>query len=252
MICTAGLFVPAFASVVVVPNAQTSTVGNDSSGSLAGPIAGLEYQQVFESSRFPSLTSLTGTLLITSFEFRAKPGTGSINGTVSSMSLYMSTTPYSANSLPGQTLITPNFAANLGPDNTLVLSHGPGPLWSSSGCAGPGPCPFDMAFTFTTPFSYDPSRGNLLFDFEITGYNGSGTGEFDVQNFGSFGGAVTSVNGPLGSPTGQVFDSFGHLSGNITQFNYTVVPAPEPSTFSCIALLTLLLIAGAKYGSART
>jgi hypothetical protein len=52
IICTAGLFVPAFASVVVVPNAQTSAVGYDSSGSLAVSFAGLEYQQVLKAAGF--------------------------------------------------------------------------------------------------------------------------------------------------------------------------------------------------------
>ncbi len=249
MVAVAVFLGSTFADVLVVPNANTSTTGNDSSGSLAGPIGGLEFQQVFGSGQF---SSVPGNLLITQLAFREEPGTGSIAATATSFDLFMSTTTYSPNSLPGNTLITTNFAANRGPDNTMVLSSGPGTLWGSSGCTGAGPCPFDMVFTFNTPFLYNPSRGNLLFDFQVTGYNGVGTGQFDVENFGRTGGAVASVSGMLGSPTGQVFDSFGNISGNITQFGFTVVTTPEPSTLSYIALALMVLpIARVKHSSAR-
>jgi hypothetical protein len=100
-----------------------------------------------------------------------------------------------------------------------------------------------MLFTFNTPFLYNPSQGNLLFDFQISGYNGVGTGQFDVQNFGPTGGAVASMSGTLGSPIGHVFDSFGNISGNITQFNFTGVPTPEPSTLFMLVAGAILIIA---------
>ncbi|HZT30123.1 MAG TPA: VPLPA-CTERM sorting domain-containing protein [Bryobacteraceae bacterium] len=213
---------------LVVPNAQATTPGNDNSGSLSLSDADLQYQQVFGRGQF---SSVPGYLLITDFAFRASPGTGTIDVTDTSFSVYMSTSPYAPNSNNGNTLITSTFASNVGPDNTLVLSGGPGTLWSSPGCAGPGPCPFDMAFTLSTPFLYNPSQGFLLLEFQATGLNGvsGANGAFDVESFSSPGGSVASVFSlTTGSTTGTV-----QLSGNVVQFGYTLVPEPA----SCALLL---------------
>jgi hypothetical protein len=82
-----------------------------------------------------------------------------------------------------------------------------------------------MLFTLSTPFLYDPSKGNLLFDFQISGYSGTGTGQFDVEGFQNLnppGGSVASVFTITGSPTGQL-----NYSSSITQFGYTLVPEPS-------------------------
>jgi hypothetical protein len=212
---------------LVVPNAQTSTPGNDSSGSLGVSGLGGEFQEVFGRSQF---SSVAGSLLITQFAYRLKPDTGSINATVTSFSISMSTSPYAPNTNAGNTLITPAFAANRGPDNTVVLSGGAGVLWSSQGCTVSVTCPFDIVFTLSTPFLYDPSKGFLLLDTEITGYNGVGTGELDVQRYDPPGGVVAGVT-PIsaGSQTGIV-----ELDGNIVQLGFTVV-TPEPA--SCALML---------------
>ncbi|MEO7145876.1 MAG: PEP-CTERM sorting domain-containing protein [Bryobacteraceae bacterium] len=167
--------------------------------------------------------------MITQFAYRAKPGTGSINVTDTSFSIYFSTSPYAPNTSGGNTLITSTFANNLGPDNTLVLSGGPGTLWSSPGSTGPGPCPFDMVFTLSTPFLYNPSKGFLLIDSHFNGYTGVGTGQFDVESFNSPGGSVAGVfNLTAGATTGAV-----QLSGNVVQFGYTLA-TPEPASWALI------------------
>src|SRR5207302_1611705 len=101
---------------LVVPNAQTSTVGNGIDF-LAGSFPGIiEFQQDYGRGQF----SVGRPLLISQFAFRLLPGSGSINATVSSFAIHMSTSPYAPNSNGGNTLVTGNLATNLGPDNTLV------------------------------------------------------------------------------------------------------------------------------------
>src|SRR5215831_12776889 len=82
---------PIHAGVIVLPNAQASTVGNDSSGSLAGSFPSFEFQDTWDKSQ---LTSAGGSLLITQLWFRLKPNTGSVNATATSFSLFMSTTTF--------------------------------------------------------------------------------------------------------------------------------------------------------------
>jgi len=66
-----------------------------------------------------------------------------------------------------------------------------------------------------------------LTDFFVTGYNGVGTGEFDVENYLPPGGPAAHVfSSTPGSLTGTV-----DLSSNVTQFGYTKV-TPEPASYA--------------------
>jgi hypothetical protein len=78
-----------------------------------------------------------------------------------------------------------------------------------------------MAFTFDTPFLYDPNQGHFLLDFHLIGFSGSGF--LDERTF-TFppGGAIASVSALLGDATGEVF-----TGGGITQFTVEVVPEPS-------------------------
>ena len=107
-----------------------------------------------------------------------------------------------------------------------------GTLWSSPGCTGPGPCPFDIVFTFSTPFLYNPSNGNLLIELQFTGYNGVGTGEFDVENYFP----VPPVNPPIGELTAFPTSAIGaqEYSSNVTQLRFTSVP--EPATLALLGI----------------
>jgi|SRR5579872_310805 len=225
-------------SFLVVPNAQTSAVGNDNGGSLAGGPFDAQVQLDFGRGQF---SSVPGDLLINQFAFRAAPGTGSMDVTDTSVSIYMSTSRYAPNTAGSNTLITSTFANNLGPNNTLVFSRGPGTLFSSPGCAGPGPCPFDMVFNLSTPFLYNPAQGFLLIDFQFTGFTGIGNGSFDIEDYDSPGGPVATVeNLDGGSPTTGVVQ----LSGNIVQFGFTAVPEPGSLALvtSVLGLLSLFAI----------
>jgi hypothetical protein len=204
---------PIRASLLVLPNAQASALGNDSSGSLAGSFASGEFEDIWASSQFPSVP---GDLLITSFAFRLKPGTGSISATAASFDVHLSTTTVTTSTM------STTFAANRGTDYTDVASGGPGALWSSPGCsAALSTCPFDIVFTLGTPFLYDPTKGNLLIDFVFLGYSGTGTGQFDVENFFTPGQAVSELTAFPVAATGSL-----EYSDSITQLGFTSVPEP--------------------------
>ena len=164
--------------LVVVPNADTNTVGNAADGL---PTSDLHSQEVFDSSQFP-----TGTLLITEFGLRVAPGTGALSLIAALDTLSLSTTQYAPNSSGSKTLLTNTFATNIGPDNTVVYS---GPVsFTNGGCSGPGVCSFTL-FTFTTPFLYNPSQGNLLLDARISGITSS-SGLLDSVSYSSPGGLI--------------------------------------------------------------
>jgi len=212
----------ASANTLVVPNAQAATTGNATIG-LSAP-ASFEYQEDFGVGQFLSVGE---PLLITQVAFRAAPGTGAINADVSSFKIYLSTSPYFPNSIGSHMLITTDYAANEGADNTLVLSGGAGTFFSSPGCSTPGPCAFDMVFNSTTPFLYDPTKGTLLMDVQFTGW--SGTGSLDGESFSSPGGSVAQVNA---SDTVQ-------LGGPIVQFAFSSVPEPSSMTLLASGLVAL-------------
>jgi hypothetical protein len=213
------MILPVHASLLVLPNAETSALGNDSSGSLALSFTSGEFQDIWDSGQF---SSVPGDLLITSLAFRLKPGTGSINATVTSFDIHLSTTTRTTSNM------STTFATNRGADYTDVLSGGVGTVWSSPGCsAALTTCPFDVVYTLTTPFFYDPTKGDLLLDFALVGYSGTGTGQFDVENFLTPGHAVSELTAIPAAATGSL-----EYSDNITQLGFTAVP--EPASYGLI------------------
>src|SRR5258705_11106301 len=81
--------------------------------------------------------------------------------TVANIQFNLSTTPRNPDGLSG------TYAANVGADDTVVFS---GPLSISSQFSGPtnGPRAFDIVVPLSTPFIYNPARGNLLGDIRKT------------------------------------------------------------------------------------
>jgi len=208
----------ASASTLVVPNAQATTTGNFAID-LSNNVQNFEYQEDFGRGQF---AGIGGSLLITQIAFRSAPGNGAVDVNAGSFSIFLSTSPYFPNTINGHTLITPDYAANEGADNTLVFAGGPGTFFSSPGCTLPGPCPFDMVFHLSTPFLYNPSQGTLLLDAQFTGW--SGGGYLDGQGYGTPGGAVAQVNS----------DDVVQLGGPIVQFGYAAVP--EPGSLSLLVI----------------
>ncbi len=216
---------PIHAGTVFLPNADAAIVGNDSSGSLAGSLPSGDVQDLWDKSQFGSVS---GNIWITQLAFRLKPNTGGISSTVTSASISMSTT-----ALTTATMST-TFVTNRGGDYAQVASVA-GPFWSSPGCTGSGPCPFDIIFNFSTPFVYNPANGNLLIEQQWTGYNASGTGQFDVQNYALSPPVAELVAIPT-APTGTL-----EYSDNVTRLTFSTVPEPA-SLATAVCGLTALVV----------
>jgi uncharacterized protein (TIGR03437 family) len=114
------------------------------------------------------------------------------------------------------------FANNVGTDKTVVFS-GSNITWSDAGCNKPGPCPFDINITFTTPYRYN-GTGPILIDISFTNILAT-AGAFDAASFtGPPGGSVAQVVGSLGNATG----TFSY-QGDIVQLTYTPLTTNNPS-----------------------
>ena len=81
------------------------------------------------------------------------------------------------------------FDDNVGGDEVVVYR---GALTMTSSVTGPGPYDFDLVISLQTPFLYDPTAGNLLF--ELRNYSGESpfNGFLDAEN--TFGDAISRVD----------------------------------------------------------
>ncbi len=217
----AALCTPAFGSIIVLPNAETNSPGGLNGTAPSSPVS-IVVQALFASNQFPGAMDITGA------SFRADPGTGPVDWTFSSTSIYLSTSPNSPSSM------STTFANNIGPDNTLVFT-GTNVTLSDAGCSGPGVCPFDLGINFTTPFFYNPANGSLLEELVGTGFTGSGA--TDAVSFSGPGGGLARV-----TATGSTTATTGTLAyGNsITGFTFTSVPEPTSWTMMAVGATALV------------
>jgi hypothetical protein len=164
----------AFGQTLVVPNIQTTVAGN-----VALPIGAKtgRFQEVVGGGQFP------GPVVITGIRFRGAAGAGPLSFNYPSYKITVSTTQAYPKAINGLTSTLPSltYANNVGPDATIVYNAALS--GSSPGCAAPGPCPFDLAISFATPFSYDPSIGRLLVDMVWSAATGTPTGSLDGVMF---------------------------------------------------------------------
>lgn len=186
--------VAVFGDTVVVPNSQATAPGNVPIhvGSKANRI-----QQVIGSGQF------AGAIVITGMRVRSAPGTGPVSFNNGSYKITLSTTQAYPNTRNGRTLPSVTYANNVGPDATVVYNAAVS--GSSPGCAAPGPCPFDLVLAFTTPFSYDPSKGRLLVDLVNSAATGIPSGSLDGVGFpDSTSSNIATVSGDPTQPTGTL------------------------------------------------
>src|SRR5579862_4507525 len=187
----------AFDNTVVAPGTQTSVPGN-------APVhlgsAASRTQEIIGTGNFGTFT---GPLMITGLRFRSAVGTGPVSFTYASFKITLSTTQAFPNTNNGHIMPSTTYVNNIGPDATTVFN---GPLSGSSpGCTGAGPCSFDLAITFTTPFSYDPMTGRLLVDLVSSAPTGTTMGRLDGELFpNSSNSSVAVVTGDPTQPSGTL------------------------------------------------
>lgn len=224
----------AYGATLVTPNpALVNTEGNVNNGLPIGFnfISPLRYQQIFGSSLFG-----TSPILITSFAFRANgneiPAAQTIN--LASLQVIMSTTSAAVDGL------STTFASNLGGDATVVINSvssfsQPGALVKTNGIT----YDFDYLFTFATPFLYDPTQGNLIFDMQTTFGAGTWIRSFDAVD------STTDQTSRAYLTTAAGQDT----NGLVVQFTYTT-PTPEPEVLSLL-FASLMGLGALHFASSR-
>ena len=213
------------AQSLVVPNANATTEANASG---EGPFAafGIRYQQVYGAGEFGGTTPLR----IDGLSFRPDESVVDAFSTTRGdadfpVNITLSTTSRAVDDL------TQIFDFNTGPDGTQVFS---GSLTFTGGPAtGPGPRPFLAQIDFTTPFTFDPSAGNLLVDFQkFSADLFADPLQLDVADDASDG--VSSLTGlsPLAA------QGLTDTTGLVTAFDVTPIPSPAAG-LGAVALLGL-------------
>jgi hypothetical protein len=190
-------------------------VGTPNEGNLFPFSAGYinEYQQVFKASAFPGIQAITALSFATISGPRLPESL--------TFTLSLSTT------LAGPSTLSTNYAANRGDDFIQVFS--------GTVTYTPKTTVTTDLTIFTSLFTYDPSKGNLLMDLNIS--SGAGGGTQDIANF--FAADLS------GNSLGRVYQSPGDplavhtdATGLVTEFGSTVQPfvTPEPSSVALLAI----------------
>src|SRR5436190_7804718 len=129
------------AATIIVP---TPLEGAEAGGGSSVLNDNIRLQEIYASSTLPA-----GPITITEIRFRPSAvAGGSFTSTIPNIQINLSTTSLKPSELQ------PTFAANVGPNDTVVFS---GSLPLSSSFTGPvsGPKEFDIIIPLSTPFVYD-------------------------------------------------------------------------------------------------
>jgi hypothetical protein len=202
----------------VLPGGYANVEGNSASGEIFRTTSS-RLQQVYSATEFSVLAGRTGRIDGLSFRMDAST-TQSFVGIWPGVTLALSTTARNPDNL------SPVFEENAGADFTFVYG---GSLTIIATYIPDEPRMFQIDIPFTTPFFYDPLRGNLSLQF----VSSSGPTNLFLDGQSTFGDSVGRVTGP-NATMGSV-DTFGF----ITRFNIT--PIPEPSTLALAITFTFCL-----------
>jgi hypothetical protein len=214
----------AHGATVVAPGVDASIEGDVENAfpfeAVQYGVATQRYQQVYGASAF---ASFGGPELITQIAFRPDASDGSaFTSTLANVRIDLSTTNAAVDGL------STTFANNVGANDATVYS---GSLTLSSADTGPagGPKAFDIVINLTTPFLYDPSKGNLLLDVRNFGGSTGPLTYFDADN--TFGDATSRVYTFSGGVNAATADGGTDSLGLVTQFTATAVPEPGTALF---------------------
>jgi PEP-CTERM motif len=213
------------ASCIGLPAQAATIVVGDGKVGISMPFGGNgtgardRYQQVYSSKVFAA------PILIQSVSFeRISGGTTPAGGTVT---LSVSTTNAAVDAL------STNFAANIGANNSTVFSGTLRPILVGN----------ILKFTFSNPFRYVPTSGNLLLDFKFANYAFPGSSVQFRANGGDAGGVYSRM---------QNFDNSNNIgTGLVTTFETSAIGAvPEPATWAML-ILGFGVIGGAMRSARR-
>ena len=217
---------PVMAATYVVPTGFDAVEGNSGSRNVLGFINVARLQQVFNASQF-----LTGPVTLTGVSFRANgasfgglfsgPGTA-FTHTTQGLQIALSTTAASADNL------STSFAANTGSNVINVLPRANVTYGTAANSANGTTKDFDVFLNFVNPFTYDPSKGNLLLD--LTNFDGSDSSGTTLDGVNTLGDGTSSLfvsNGTGGTGATSTF-------GYVTQFTTGTVAGavPEPASWA--------------------
>lgn len=180
-------------------------------------------QQVYSASGFAALVPVGGGF-IREINVRVDPSGGHpFAALITNLQINLSTTQRDPDAL------SPVFAENLGPNDTVAL----GPrMVGLLGGGGGGQSSFDLYFSLSQPFFYNPAEGNLLVDFRVyTGLGTSPNGRAILDAFDVPGDSVSSV-----FAFGSSLPSTGTASTLGLATAFAITPVPEPSTWALLAL----------------
>lgn len=168
------------------------------------------YQQFYSGSQFPGQTVITQIAFASQIGRRGVPRTYKLTVSMS----HTNATPR---------IFQANPAANRGSNFTTVYS---GQL--SATLLDPTRI-FDLIIDFNTPFTYNPTQGNLLLEVNITSYPEVQGDLFFIAGTSPFVGRTYNPGSGFQGPSGPEYYNYGLL----TRFNPgpdTPDPVPEPAT----------------------
>jgi hypothetical protein len=205
------LVVFASSTFLWMANASEITIGSPLSAGNCLPFScqgSFEYQQVYSNSAFLAY----GSSDLTAVTFYVDPSglqSGSHSLTTPTFSISLSTTSKSVGALDL------SFANNIGANNTTVFSG----TFSVTN-ATPGE---SIPLSFTTPFLYDPTLGNLLLTItSSTGFTTQNSGAGSLYLESEFPSTLSS------RLTSTVYGTAQDNSALVTTFSTTGQPAPGP------------------------
>jgi hypothetical protein len=221
------------AATIVAPNSYETNEANNA-GSFPFNNFTSRYQQAYAASEF-----VASPISITEIAFR----TDALQAATSWANLLTFTIRLSTSANAVGSLST-TFADNIGADDTLVYTAS-AQLFTGTNAGAPGPNAFDLILALATPFTYDPSAGDLLLEvlmdtntklLPLSGISyldavESTTALFDV--------GVQRVWNSVGDVGATDGDTDLHGYGLVTRFTYSAVPEPGTGLLVIAGLLTL-------------
>src|SRR4051812_1371736 len=222
-----GLFALLAAAVLVFPASElfgatnyillpAASANQDSGGGADDFRSVMRIQECYGGALFPQQP-----ITIRELRFRPSATVGfAFSTTISNIQINLATSSSQPESLSA------TFANNLGPDVTTVFN---GALPMSSGFTGPaaGPKAFDMVVPLTTPFTFDPSKGNLIIDI----INRSGSSASYIDSWGAHGDQTGRAWAYGVNPTTATYIDWGVEDVEIFYDSTTAPPPPQAGTY---------------------